>query len=71
MKMAAIKRDRDAMPDVSAQKAFASTMEPPSKAKRTSLYGVMPSSAPNGPSCPKSGVARAMFVPTVTAQNPN
>ena len=51
--------------------AFASTIDPPSSAKRTSLYGVMPSSEPNGPSLPKRGVARAMFVPTVTAQNPN
>src|SRR5436309_6539114 len=52
-------------------KAFASTIEPPSKPKRTSLYGVNPNCAPNGPSCPSNGVARAMLVPTVTAQKPS
>src|SRR5207237_584139 len=52
-------------------RALASTIEPPSNPKRTSLYGVMPNCGPNGPSCPSSGVARAMFVPTVTAQNPS
>src|ERR1700704_6550631 len=51
--------------------ALASTIDPPNNAKRTSLYGVIPSSAPNGPSVPKKGVAGAMFVPTVTAQKPN
>src|SRR5437660_311613 len=51
--------------------ALASTIEPPNNPKRTSLYGVMPSCFPNGPSWPRPGVARAMFVPTVTAQNPS
>src|SRR5439155_22345682 len=50
-------------------RALASTIDPPSNPNRTSLYGVMPSTEPNGPSCPSSGVARAIFVPTVTAQN--
>ncbi len=52
-------------------RAFASTIEPPSKPKRTSLYGVIPNILPKGPSWPSNGVARAMFVPTVTAQNPS
>src|SRR2546430_3661084 len=52
-------------------KAFASTIDPPSKPKRTSLYGVRPRFAPKGPSFPSMGVARAMFVPTVTAQKPS
>src|ERR1041384_751302 len=52
-------------------KAFASTIDPPSRPKRTSLYGVRPSCAPKGPSFPSIGVARAIFVPTVTAQNPS
>src|SRR5712691_1971147 len=53
------------------RRALASTMEPPSNPKRTSLYGVMPNIEPKGPSCPRRGVARAMFVPTVTAQKPS
>src|SRR5207248_5443862 len=32
--------------------ALASTIEPPNNPKRTSLYGVMPSCFPNGPSLP-------------------
>src|SRR5688572_26877707 len=51
--------------------AFESTIEPPNKPKRTSLKGVIPSCTPNGPSDPNIGVARAMLVPTVTAQNPS
>ena len=51
--------------------ALASTIDPPSSPNRTSLYGVIPSSDPKGPSCPSSGVARAIFVPTVTAQKPS
>src|SRR5262245_32352244 len=51
--------------------AFESTIDPPNNPNRTSLNGVIPNCGPNGPSCPSSGVARAMFVPTVTAQNPS
>src|SRR4029077_12859881 len=36
-------------------KAFASTIDPPRKPNRTSLYGVRPSSAPNGLSWPRMG----------------
>src|SRR5437763_1070005 len=51
--------------------AFESTIEPPRRPKRTSLNGVIPNCEPKGPACPRSGVARAIFVPTVTAQKPS
>src|ERR1700719_105137 len=43
--------------------AFASTMDPPKSANRTSLYGVIPNCAPSGPSLPNKGDARVIFVP--------
>ena len=43
-------------------------MVPPNRAERASNRGVTPTISANGPSCPSRGVARAMLVPTVTAQ---
>jgi hypothetical protein len=43
--------------------ALASTIDPPNNAKRTSLYGVIPRSAPNGPSVPNNGVALLGMTP--------
>src|SRR4030067_1580139 len=51
-------------------KALSPTSDPPSSANRMSLCAVMPSCSPKGPSCPSSGVERAIFGPTVHAQNP-